>query len=136
MARLTIQFVLILAVALGSPVASCCRLASMVGAGLSGVAPGDPATDVCCACCEESSRGPVEEHRHEPKRCDCGPAKNLFADTHAWSKVGGADAALGPAPVQIVPLHDPDAPASLALSDWSRPPPRCSLVALHCALTI
>lgn len=130
-----IQLVLILAVAFGSPVASCCRLASMVGAGLGGATRSN-ATSVCCACCEESASAPDREHRHTPpERCECGPARNLFAESHAGSKLLGTSAALSVAPVLTV-LLDPEAPPCLVLSDRSHPPPRTSLVALHCALII
>lgn len=123
------NLVLILAFTAGSPIASCCRLASMAIPGKVGVA-GEPAPDKCRECCRTGDPGPAHAPRHAPT-CDCGPAKAL-------PPIVGTGAVLATAlPTESgFGLVVCAAARSAAAVEGVHAPPAESLVRLHCALII
>lgn len=138
MVRTLVHLLLVVAVTLGSPAAACCRLAALAHqAGLGGSAHAAyGAVESCCSCCEEAHESPAPG-RDEPGRpCDCGSGTSLIAESGAGKTVGAWSAALPLTP----PVFEFVPPASSFMiapaPTRERPPPRCSLLALHCSLTV
>jgi hypothetical protein len=126
-----IHWLLIVSLALGAPMASCCQWGALARSAVASFA-GPSGHDGCCC-----AAAPVEDDGSgcdRTTRCTCGPAKRLFAET-------GADRIGGPALASCVPAaasaaaEPPDVFAASVLA-LARPPPVLTLLRLHCALTI
>ncbi len=134
MVRALSHLVLIVAVAFGAPLASCCQLGSLLSSGVAALASaGEQATGSCC-CCEGKPEAPGTPQGPAPERCHCGPGKNPI--------VGSSPATTADALAQIGIVPPPgawsltDDVKRTPISARAQPPPVCSLLALRCSLTI
>jgi hypothetical protein len=134
MVRALLYSVLIVAVAAGAPLASCCQLGSLLSSGVVALASADEQATGSCCCCEGKPRTPGAPQGPAPERCHCGPGKNPMVGSSPATKAG-ALALVGIVPPPIARLASDDVKGTFVPARAQPPPPR-SLLALHCSLTI